>query len=93
MKAALLILLTLGLGVLAANFLIADNGYVLINFRGYLLEMSVFGLLLVLIAAYAAVRIVVHIWRAPRQLGEAASALRRVLSSWVRVILPAASVC
>lgn len=76
MKAALLILLTLGLGVLAANFLIADNGYVLINFRGYLLEMSVFGLLLVLIAAYAAVRIVVHIWRAPRQLGEAVARRR-----------------
>jgi HemY protein len=75
-KAALLILVTLALGVLAANFLIADNGYVLINFRGYLLEMSVFGLLLVLIVAYAAVRILVHIWRAPRQLGEAVARRR-----------------
>lgn len=71
MKATFALLLALALGALAANFLLADNGYVMINFRGYLIEMSVPVLLFLLVLSYMAVRAVVRVWRAPRQLGEA----------------------
>jgi HemY protein len=77
MKAVLAILLTLLLGVLAANFLLQDNGYVLINFRGYAIEMSVPILLVLLIIAYMAVRTLVRLWQAPRQLGELTARRRR----------------
>lgn len=73
MKAGLVIVLTLLLGALAANFLLQDNGYVLINFRGYAVEMSVPVLLLLLVVAYIAVRALVRLWQAPRQLGELAA--------------------
>ena len=58
------------LGAFAAHFLLQDRGYVLINFLGYVVEMSVPGLLLALAAAYAGVRALVALWRAPRRLGE-----------------------
>lgn len=77
MKAGFAIILTLALGALAANYLLADNGYVLINFRGYLIEMSVPVLIFLLIVTYMAVRLVVRVWRAPRQLGEATARRRR----------------
>lgn len=59
------------LGAFAAHFLLQDRGYVLINFLGYVVEMSVPVLLLVLAAAYAVVRFLLALWRAPRRLGEA----------------------
>ena len=51
MKAMLLafVILTLAAGSIAAHFLLQDNGYVLINFRGYAVEMSVPVLLFLLI--------------------------------------------
>ena len=58
------------LGAFAAHFLLQDRGYVLINFLGYVIEMSVPGLLLALAAAYAGLRALVALWRAPRRLGE-----------------------
>ena len=70
MKALLwmvLVVLTLALAALAANFLLPDNGYVLINFRGYAIEMSVPVLAFLLILAYLAVRLVVQTWNAPRR--------------------------
>jgi HemY protein len=79
MKAVLLFVLTLlmlVLGILAANFLLQDNGYVLINFRGYAIEMSVPALLLLLLATYLAIRLLVRLWRAPRQLGAIAARRR-----------------
>jgi HemY protein len=76
MKAGLAILLTLFLGALAATFLLQDNGYVLINFRGYAIEMSVPVLLLFLLLAYVSVRALVRIWQAPRQLGAMAARRR-----------------
>jgi len=72
-KTGFLIILTLALGALAANYLLADNGYVLINFRGYAIEMSVPVLALLLILTYLAVRLVVRTWNAPRRLGEMAA--------------------
>ena len=59
------------LGAFVAHFVLQDRGYVLINFRGYVLEMSVPGLLLLLIAAYLAIRGLVALWHAPKRLGAA----------------------
>ena len=76
MKFGILIIVCLALGVLAANFLVADNGYVLINFAGYTVEMSAPVMLLLLILCYIAVRLTVRIWQAPAQLGEVAAKAR-----------------
>ena len=40
-------------GAFGAHFLLQDNGYVLINFRAYVVQMSVPGLIIVLIAILA----------------------------------------
>ena len=77
MKGSLAVIIVLGLGALAANFLLQDNGYVLIHFRGYTIEMSVPVLLLMVILIYTAVRIVVRLLRTPRQLGALAAARRQ----------------
>ena len=58
------------LGAFAAHFLLRDRGYVLVNFLGYVIEMSVPVLVLVLAGAYFAVRLLLALWRAPRRLGE-----------------------
>ena len=58
------------LGAFAAHFLLRDRGYVLVNFLGYVIEMSVPVLVLVLAGAYFAVRLLLSLWRAPRRLGE-----------------------
>ena len=63
-------------GAFAAHFLLQDNGYVLINFRDYVVEMSVPGLILALIVLYVLVRVLVRIWRMPRDLGAAVAAHR-----------------
>jgi HemY protein len=65
MRFGLWALLALLLGSFVAHFVLADRGYVLINFRGYVVEMSVPGLLLVLIALYLGVRGIVALVRAP----------------------------
>jgi HemY protein len=70
MRLSLWIITALGLGAFAAHFLLQDRGYVLINFRGFVIEMSVPGLVLLLLALYLAIRGVVALWRAPRWLGE-----------------------
>lgn len=71
MKAGLLVIAALLAGSLAAHLVLADNGYVLVNFRGYIIETSVPILALLLVLAYLAVRGLVYLWRAPRRLGEA----------------------
>ena len=50
MKLGILIILGLLAGAFGAHFLMQDVGYVLINMRGYAVEMSVPGLLLALVA-------------------------------------------
>lgn len=77
MKTGLAIIIALALGALAANFLLQDNGYVLIHIRGYSVEMSVPVLVFFLLLIYLAVRICVHIVRAPRRLGELAAQRRQ----------------
>jgi uncharacterized membrane-anchored protein len=74
----------MALGALAANFLLQDNGYVLINFRGYIIEMSVPIMAFLAILTYISVRFLVRLWRAPKQLGEAA-ARRRVRKAGERI--------
>jgi HemY protein len=65
MRAGLWALLALLLGAFLAHFVLEDRGYVLVNFRSYVVEMSVPGLVLVLVALYLCVRGVVAIARAP----------------------------
>jgi len=55
------------LGAFAAHFLLADRGYVLVNFRGFVIEMSVPGLVLMLVLAYVLVRALVAVADAPRR--------------------------
>lgn len=71
MKVGLVIVLALIVGTLATHLVLPDNGYVLINFRGYILETSVPILALLLLLGYLAIRLLVQVWRAPRRLGEA----------------------
>jgi HemY protein len=71
MKTGFTIIVALLIGALAAHLALPDNGYALINFRGYIIETSVPILVLLLILAYLTVRTLVYIWQAPRRLGEA----------------------
>jgi len=76
MKFALVVIITLVLGTLAAHFLAGDPGYVIINFRGHIFEMSVPILVLLFFATGAALWLIWFIVRAPRKLGEAAGRMR-----------------
>ncbi|MGI9307734.1 MAG: heme biosynthesis HemY N-terminal domain-containing protein [Gammaproteobacteria bacterium] len=76
MKVGFILMLALILAALAANFLLQDNGYVLINFRGWTIEMSVPVLLFFFCVSYLLLRLLRRIWIAPRQLGEAAGRIR-----------------
>ncbi len=57
------------LGAVVAHLLLQDRGYVLVNFLGYSIEMSVPALVVLLVAGYFGVRALLLIWRAPRALG------------------------
>lgn len=76
MKTGLLIVLTLLAGSVATHFLLESNGYVLISFRGYTVEMSVPILIFLGLLLYFVLRIIARIWRAPRELGEMAARVR-----------------
>ena len=69
-------LAALVIGAFGAHFLLQERGYVLISFVGYNIEMSVPVLVLALVLLYAAVRLALRLWRAPRQLGAAIAAQR-----------------
>ena len=75
---ALFLLLLIGLGV---NFLLEDNGYVLIQFLEYSLETSlpIFGLILV--AVYFLVRIIAVVWSSPSILKQRLTAKKREKSN------------
>ncbi len=76
MKLGLLVVVALIAGALGAHFLQEDPGYVVIRFRGYLIEMSVPVLLALILIGAALVWLVVRTLRVPRQLGEAAGRYR-----------------
>lgn len=69
-------LAALVIGAFGAHFLLNDRGYVLISFVGYSIEMSVPALLIALALVYGLIRLLIRLWRAPRQLGEALEAHR-----------------
>ncbi len=70
MRAGLWGMTAVFLGAFAAHFLLRDRGYVMVNYLGYVIEMSVPVLVLVLAGAYFAIRLLLALWRAPRRLGE-----------------------
>lgn len=77
MRFGLFVLFALLLGAFVAHFVLEDRGYVLINFRGYVVEMSMPGLVIVLTGAYLAVRAVIALVNAPQRF-RAAMAERRL---------------
>ena len=76
MRAGLWTLAAALVGALLAHFLLQDRGYVLVTLRGYAIEMSVPALVLLLFAAYFGIRLLIALWRAPRQLGTAVADVR-----------------
>ena len=76
MKLSVYIVLALIAGALGAHFLAEDKGYVMLNFRGYLIEMSLPILIILMGLLYFAVRVVLRVLKTPRQLGEAAAKYR-----------------
>jgi HemY protein len=76
MKFGLLVVLALVASAFAAHFLLQDPGYVVINFRSYLIEMSVPVLLAALFLLVFGGWLLVKIFKAPRRLGEAAGRYR-----------------
>ena len=76
MKAGLIIVLAILVSMFAASFLMQDPGYVGINFRGYLVEMSVPTLIILIVILIVTIWLVRVVWLAPRRLGEAAGRYR-----------------
>jgi len=64
------------LGAVVAHLLLQDRGYVLVNFLGYSIEMSVPALVLLLVIGYFGIRLLVMFWRAPRALGRSVADVR-----------------
>jgi len=76
MKFGAIVVVALILSAFAAHFLLGDPGYVAINFRGYLVEMSVPVLLGLAVLLVIAVWLIRRVFQAPRRLGEAAGRYR-----------------
>jgi len=76
MRFGVLLLIALALGALVAHWLLGDQGYVLVDIRGWTLETSVPGLVLALLAVYALVRLISWTLRAPRRMGRAVGEYR-----------------
>jgi len=76
MKLGLLFVVALIVSAFAASFLLADPGYVVISFRGYLVEMSVPVLLALFVLIIFTAWLILKLLRAPRKLGEAAGRYR-----------------
>ncbi|HKL61988.1 MAG TPA: heme biosynthesis HemY N-terminal domain-containing protein [Woeseiaceae bacterium] len=76
MKFGAWVVATLILGAVGAHLLFADPGYVVINIRGWLIEMSVPILLAGILAIMLALWLAWELLQAPRKLGEKAGELR-----------------
>jgi HemY protein len=76
MKFGLLVIVVLIFSAIGTHFLMEDPGYVIINFRGYLVEMSVPVLVGMVVALFLAIWLLAKLYRAPRRLGEAAGRYR-----------------
>jgi len=79
-KFGVIVLIALFVSAFAAHFLLADPGYVIINFRGYVVEMSVPVLVGLAFLLLFAVWLIRKIFVAPRRLGEAAGRYRSARS-------------
>ena len=80
MKFGIIVLLALFASAFAAHFLLADPGYVIINFRDYVVEMSVPVLLGFAVLLLVLVWLIRKIVLAPKRLGEAAGRYRSARS-------------
>jgi HemY protein len=76
MKFGLIVIFALVASAFVAHFLLQDPGYVVINFRNYLIEMSVPILLAFALLGIFGAWLLVKLFRAPRKLGEAAGRYR-----------------
>ena len=76
MKVALIIIVALLASAFFAHFLLQDPGYVVISFRGYLVEMSVPVLAALAISLIVLAWLIIKLIRAPRKLGQAAARYR-----------------
>lgn len=76
MKIGIIVVFVLFLSAIGAHFLLADPGYVAINYRGYVVEMSVPVLAGFAIASIVLAWLIRKIILAPRRLGEAAGRYR-----------------
>lgn len=76
MKFASIVVIAVILSSFAAHFLLGDPGYVAINFRGYLIEMSVPVLLGLAVLLLMSVWLIRRLVQAPKRLGEAAGRYR-----------------
>ncbi|MBU2677116.1 MAG: heme biosynthesis protein HemY [Gammaproteobacteria bacterium] len=76
----IIVVVALFVSAFAAHFLLADPGYVIINFRGYIVEMSVPVLLGITVVLLFAIWLIRKIVLAPRRLGEAAGRYRSARS-------------
>lgn len=80
MKFGVIVVLALFASAFAAHFLLADPGYVIINFRGYTIEMSVPVLVGITVVLLFAIWLIRKVILAPRRLGEAAGRYRSARS-------------
>ena len=76
MKFAAIVVVVVILSAFAAHFLLGDPGYVAINFRGYLIEMSVPVLLGLVVLLIISIWLIRRLIQAPKRLGEAAGRYR-----------------
>lgn len=76
MKFGAIVIIALIISAIAAHFLLGDPGHVAINFRGYLIEMSVPVLIGLAVLLVLTVWLVRRVIQAPRRLGEAAGRYR-----------------
>jgi len=76
MKFGAIVVIALIISAVAAHFLLGDPGYVAINFRGYLIEMSVPVLVSLVVLLVISIWLVRRMIQAPRRLGEAAGRYR-----------------
>jgi len=79
-KFGIIVVLTLFASAIAAHFLNSDPGYVVIDFRGYLIEMSVPVLVLLVVSLFISIWLIRKIIVAPRRIGEAAGRYRAARS-------------
>ena len=80
MKIGIIVVLALFASAFAAHFLLSDPGYVVINFRGYLVEMSVPVLVLLTAVLFVMIWLIRKLIIAPRRIGEAAGRYRSARS-------------